>query len=215
METLDQAETLRKLMNSRQSEHEAAVPSVTRAFTSRLKVFTFASGVDPVGKRNLVFQMSEGFKKEGYKTLLLDAQTQTFTPRDLENLKKNHSDLDFILVNLKTGIQDSTLEMHHPLYRSVVVLTPDSSSMTDAFGLVKLLHQKRSVQRFHVIVNQVTGSDAALKLFNKFCGVVNRFIDVEVNYLGYGKFSENVRHSVLNKKYLLDLKEDDFVSVEG
>ena len=213
METLDQAETLRKLMNSRLGDEVTSVIA-TRASASKLRVFTFASGVDPDGKRDLVIQMNESFKRDGFKTLLLD-QREGVRFHDVEAIKKEQSDLDFILVNLKTGIQASTLEMHHPLYRSVVVMTPETSSMTDAFGLVKLLNQKRGVQRFHVIVNQVTGSEAALKLFNKFYGVVNRFLDVEMSYLGYGKFSENIRHSVLNNKYLLDLKEDAFVSVEG
>lgn len=113
-------------------------------------------------------------------------------------------EMDLILVDAGSGIQENVLSLHGPIQDSLVVLTPEPTSLTDAYGLIKLVRRERGVSRLGVIVNQVTEAQEAIRTFKKLNDVADRFIDVELEYLGHCTRDENFPHSVMNRKILLD-----------
>ncbi len=116
-------------------------------------------------------------------------------------------DMDLILVDLGSGIQENVVSMHHPGFNSIVVLTPEPTSLTDAYGLMKILRRDRGVNEFDIIVNQVTDGREGFVVYQKLNEVLSRFTDIKATYLGHCARDEKFLQAVLNRKILLDLEE--------
>lgn len=127
--------------------------------------------------------------------------------RMLDFLERCPWEMDAILVDAGAGIQNNVLSLHSPLHESVVVVTPEPTSITDAYGLIKMLRRHRGVTQVSVIVNQVTGAEQARSTFKKLKDVADRFMDVGMEYLGHCPRDEKFSESVIRRKILLDLDE--------
>ena len=116
-------------------------------------------------------------------------------------------EMDLILLDLGAGIQNNVLSMHNPTYLSTVMLTPEPTSFTDAFGLMKLLRREQGITNVSIIVNQVTDGREGQHIFQKLKDVASRFIDVQLDYLGHWQKDEKITQSVMKRKLLLDLDQ--------
>jgi flagellar biosynthesis protein FlhG len=115
-------------------------------------------------------------------------------------------EMDVILLDVGAGIQSNVLSLHHPVYESVIVVTPEPTSITDAYGLIKLLNRHVSVSEVSVIVNQVTDAKEARRIHQKLKDVADRFSNIGIKYLGHIPRDEKFTQSVLKRKILLDLE---------
>ena len=115
-------------------------------------------------------------------------------------------EMDVILVDTGAGIQDNVLSLHSPNFHSVVILTPEPTSITDAYSLIKLLRRDVGVSRVSLIVNQAQDGKDGLQTFQKLKDVAARFIDVELEYLGHWERDEKITQSVIKRKILVDLE---------
>ena len=67
----------------------------------------------------------------------------------------------------------------------VVVLSRSTSSITDAYALIKRMSAAGVCRRFHVLINRV-GSDAeAALIFRNMSAVARGYLDVELQWLGF------------------------------
>lgn len=112
--------------------------------------------------------------------------------------------MDVILVDVGAGIQSNVLSLHSPLFRSVIVLSPDPTSLTDAYGLIKLLRRHCGVTQVSTVVNQVTDGREARAVYQRLRDVASRFIDVQIDYLGHWEKDEKIARAVMKRKILLD-----------
>jgi flagellar biosynthesis protein FlhG len=116
--------------------------------------------------------------------------------------------MDVILMDAGAGIGEGVLSLHHPSFESLVVLTPEPTSLTDAYSLIKLLRNQAGLRRFGVTVNQVTDGRHGLRVLQNLKDVAARFLaDVELEYLGHCPRDEKITMSVLKRKILIDLDE--------
>jgi flagellar biosynthesis protein FlhG len=113
-------------------------------------------------------------------------------------------EMDVILVDIGAGIQSNVLSLHSPVFQSWIVVTPEPTSMTDAYGLIKLLRRHCGITEVSVVVNQVTDGREARAVYQKLRDVAARFIDVRIDYLGHWERDEKITRSVMNRKILLD-----------
>jgi flagellar biosynthesis protein FlhG len=113
-------------------------------------------------------------------------------------------EMDVIIMDVGAGIQSNVLSLHSPAFKSVIVLTPEPTSLTDAYGLIKTLRRNTAVAEFHVLVNQVTDAREAKATFQRLKDVADRFIDVRIEFLGHCERDEKITQAVMNRKILLD-----------
>lgn len=113
-------------------------------------------------------------------------------------------EMDVIIMDVGAGIQSNVLSLHSPAFKSVIVLTPEPTSLTDAYGLIKTLRRNTAVAEFHVLVNQVTDAREAKATFQRLKDVADRFIDVRIDFLGHCERDEKITQAVMNRKILLD-----------
>ncbi|MCI9536810.1 MAG: MinD/ParA family protein [Eubacterium sp.] len=110
---------------------------------------------------------------------------------------------DVIIVDTGAGISDTVLEFVAASEEVLLVATPEPTSITDAYALLKTLNKKASYRPEKTVVkmvaNQVRGEREAAELFEKLGVVVGKFLDVEVDFLGSVPYNKNMQRAVMRQ----------------
>jgi flagellar biosynthesis protein FlhG len=93
-------------------------------------------------------------------------------------------DLDYILLDTGAGINKNVLGFIACCSEVIVITTPEPTSLTDAYSLVKAINCLKLKNSVKIVVNKVMSIEEGRKTFNKFSGVVNKFLSIDVEYLG-------------------------------
>lgn len=95
---------------------------------------------------------------------------------------------DTIIVDTGAGIADAVLEFLVASGEILLVTTPEPTSITDSYSLLKALsrHPRYSPEttQIRVLANKVTGENEAQALYMKLQTVVERYLKVPISYLG-------------------------------
>ncbi len=95
---------------------------------------------------------------------------------------------DVILIDTGAGISDQVLEFVMSSPEVLLVTTPEPSSLTDSYSLLKALYMNpnfvSSGTKIHVVSNKVTSREDGQAVFDKLNSVVEQFLNGELNYLG-------------------------------
>lgn len=111
-------------------------------------------------------------------------------------LSRIESDFDYLILDTAAGIGDSTLDFAAAAHQTLVVITPEPTSLTDAFSLVKLLHRRRQLDQFQVVVNMASSATQAREVFHRFNAAVEKYIGVTPHLLGFLLLDESLRNAV-------------------
>jgi flagellar biosynthesis protein FlhG len=76
------------------------------------------------------------------------------------------------------------LQFSQAAQQVLVVLCDEPASLTDAYALIKILSRDHGVKQFRVVANQSRGKGLGQALFERFERVANRFLSVELDYVG-------------------------------
>ena len=95
---------------------------------------------------------------------------------------------DVIIVDTGAGISDAVLEFLVASGEILLVTTPEPTSITDSYSLLKALgrHSRFSVEmsQVKVIANKVDDQKDGEKLFEKLDAVVGKYLKIPISYLG-------------------------------
>jgi len=121
----------------------------------------------------------------------------------LDSLREAGADYDLILIDTAAGIGDNVLYFASAAETALVVLTPDPTSLTDAYALIKVLSQQRGVRRFMVMINQTDEIDGHIT-FKRLLSVTDRYLDVYLDYVGHLPQHLSVRRAIQQQRLLND-----------
>jgi flagellar biosynthesis protein FlhG len=103
----------------------------------------------------------------------------------LENLlRKLASRYDFVLVDTAAGIGQSVMWLNSFADHPIVVVTPDPTSMTDAYALIKVMARDYDRDTFHVVVNGLNSSREGEEVFATLKSVAEKFLQIKLHHLG-------------------------------
>ena len=95
---------------------------------------------------------------------------------------------DFILIDTGAGISDQVLEFVMASPEVLLVSTPEPSSLTDAYSLLKALYCNpdfvEEETTIHIVTNRVNSRDEGQAIYEKVNSVVSKFLHGSLNYLG-------------------------------
>jgi len=118
--------------------------------------------------------------------------------RELETLA------DVIIIDTGAGIADSVLEFVASSGEVLLVATPEPTSITDAYALLKSLNVRSSFDRetteIKVIANRVTNEEEGINLFNKLNVVVSKFLNINLQFLGIVPVDQAMSKAVMQQK---------------
>jgi flagellar biosynthesis protein FlhG len=82
----------------------------------------------------------------------------------------------------------------------IVVITPEPTSLTDSYALIKVLCTQHQVRNFQVIVNMAESEKEGRNAFNRLAQACERFLELPISLLGIvhrdPMVTESVRHQV-------------------
>ncbi len=106
----------------------------------------------------------------------------------IQNLAELDAIADVILIDTGAGISDSVLEFLVASGEILLVTTPEPTSITDSYSLLKTLSRHPRFQeeatQVKVLANRVETEEEGKSLFHKLNVVVNRYLKLPIVYLG-------------------------------
>lgn len=124
----------------------------------------------------------------------LHPRQQLRLTRELARIEHNY---DFLLIDTAAGVADNTLDFICASHHAIIVITPEPTSLTDAFSMIKLLKRRDSGVHFHVVVNMTANAGQAKEVYHRFATAVEKYIGVDSQYLGFILRDESIRASVV------------------
>jgi len=119
----------------------------------------------------------------------------------MDEMRETAKDYDLVIIDTAAGISDNVLFFVASSESCLVVLTPDPTSLTDAYALIKVLSQQRDVRRFMVTLNQADKVDGELT-FRRLMSVADRYLDVHLDYVGNMPAHKEVRQAIQKQSLL-------------
>jgi flagellar biosynthesis protein FlhG len=115
----------------------------------------------------------------------------------LESMDFLEDTTDFLIVDTGAGINDNVLYFNLAVQERVVILTPEPTSLTDAYALIKVLKLGHGLEHFRVIVNMVKDVKEAKGVFAKLYEACDHFLSgVSLDFAGFIPFDPGVRKAV-------------------
>lgn len=127
----------------------------------------------------------------------------------IENL---NIDIDIMIIDTGAGISNNVLFFNTAAQEIVVVVSPEPTSITDAYALMKVLFQRHGERRFRLLVNTVRSRSEALGVYRKISLAAERFLGISVDFLGFVLSDANVPKAVVRQRAVLDLYPDSKAS---
>lgn len=94
------------------------------------------------------------------------------------------NDLDFIIMDTGAGINRSVLGFVASCEELIVVTTPEPTSLTDAYCLLKAVNHFNLQKSAKMIINRVNDEREGDLTYNKFNKAVTSFLKINLEYLG-------------------------------
>ena len=135
-------------------------------------------------------------------TRLTDEQKLLF----LELLDELETDIDVLLIDTGAGISDTVLYFNLAAHERIIVVTPEPTSLTDAYALIKVLYSKHGERNFRILVNSAANESMGKSIFAKLSKVADHFLDgLSLDYLGTIPHDTSVTKSVMQQRPVLEV----------
>lgn len=122
----------------------------------------------------------------------------------IHNLTYLDNMADIIIIDTGAGISDSVLEFAIASPEVLVVTTPEPSSLTDSYSLLKALYKNPNFDRnhttIHVLANKVNSVEDGDLVYDKLSSVVTKFLDGKLQYLGMVPSDSAIDKSIRQQK---------------
>lgn len=126
----------------------------------------------------------------------------------LEELDSLDEELDFMLIDTAAGIGGNVMYFNMAAGEIIVVVSTEPTSLTDAYALIKILHQGYGAGRFMLLVNMAMDSNEAMGVYTRLNNATNHFLDLPIEYMGYIPNDPNVSKAVKKQKLLAEAFPD-------
>lgn len=113
---------------------------------------------------------------------------------------------DFIIIDTGAGVSEQVMEFVAASNEIVLVTTPEPTSITDSYSLLKALYKRPDFDPskvcIRVISNRAASKEDGSIVFNKINSVVMQFLNGSLEYLGYVPSDAMVEKAVRQQKIL-------------
>ncbi|MBQ7147120.1 MAG: MinD/ParA family protein [Pseudobutyrivibrio sp.] len=122
----------------------------------------------------------------------------------VHNLSLLNDLCDILIIDTGAGVSDQVLEFVLASPEVLLVSTPEPSSLTDSYSLMKAMCKNpkyiKEGTNVHLVANKVTSEAEGNAVFLKMQSVVKKFLGSDLDYLGYIPYDANLEKAVRNQK---------------
>ncbi|MEZ0575871.1 MinD/ParA family protein [Halodesulfovibrio aestuarii] len=120
-----------------------------------------------------------------------------------QRLNPLFSKYEYLLMDLGAGITPTVLAFAAMTRIRVVVVTPEPTSLTDSYALMKVLSTQHNVKDFYIIVNQAEDKSEETGTYNRLATACERFLGFTPEFLGGIRQDKMVPESVRKQTPLM------------
>jgi len=102
----------------------------------------------------------------------------------IEIIAAHEQDYDWVLIDCPAGLGRESLVLNAWCDHRIVVVTPDKSSITDSYSLVKLLASRFGIKENHLLVNMVQHDRQFQKVVLTLSETIENFLGSRTHVLG-------------------------------
>ena len=128
-----------------------------------------------------------------------EQQLQILT--ELDQIEGNY---DYLFVDTGAGISSNVMYFNVASQENIVIATPEPTSITDAYALMKVLSVNHSKKAFKLLVNCAKTPEEGKQVYRKLSMVTSRFLNISLEFLGQIPLDASVGKAVLLQKPFLE-----------
>lgn len=107
---------------------------------------------------------------------------------------------DYLIIDTAAGISKNVTTFLEATEHCVLVVTPEPTSLTDAFALIKVMRINNCESKIHVLTNMVDNYLSSVDIYKRLSAAANRYLHTELSYLGYIPRDDYLRLAVQQQK---------------
>ena len=112
---------------------------------------------------------------------------------------------DLLFIDCAAGISANVLYFSLMAHDTLVVVSPDPTSLTDAYALVKILSTRYSLRTFRILVNKAKHAQEGKDVFRRLSLVTDRFLSISLDYMGCIPVDDYVTLAVAQQRAVCDV----------
>ncbi|OHD54442.1 MAG: ATP-binding protein [Spirochaetes bacterium GWF1_51_8] len=116
------------------------------------------------------------------------------------NELKDISYADYMIVDTSAGISSNVISFVLAAHETIVVTTPEPTSITDAYGIIKSIVVESEIPNIKLVINRVRSASEGSKVAKKIIDIASQFLSVKIENIGYiyddPIVSESVRRQI-------------------
>ncbi len=116
-------------------------------------------------------------------------------------------EIDYVLIDTGAGVSSNVLYFNLSAEERFVVVTPEPTSIADAYAIIKILSEDYNISRFKLIINIVKDESEAKKVFqaiNRTASVHLKNKSTVIEYFGHIPFDNELRNSVSRRQLVVN-----------
>ncbi|NLW44640.1 MAG: MinD/ParA family protein [Syntrophomonadaceae bacterium] len=121
----------------------------------------------------------------------------------LQQLGKLEGQSDFLIIDTGPGIAESVLSFAVMADDIIVLTTPEPTSLTDAYGIIKSAAAMEARGSYYLVVNRVFSESQGVVVGHRLKSVCEKFLGVEIEIIGFVSEDRAVRSAVMNQQALV------------
>ncbi|MFW5986040.1 MAG: MinD/ParA family protein [Halanaerobiales bacterium] len=106
----------------------------------------------------------------------------------------------FVLIDVGAGINNDVTNFIRASDEVIVVLTPEPTSIMDAYSLIKLLKHKNYSKNINLLINQMDNQQEGKDTDRKIKNALKYYLDLEVKTLGFIPYDSKLKQAVKKQK---------------
>lgn len=111
---------------------------------------------------------------------------------------------ELLLIDCAAGISSNVLYFSLVAHEVLVVVSPEPTSLTDAYALIKVLSTRYRQKRFRILTNMAKNIREAKDVFRKLSKVTDRFLGVSLDFAGWVPLDEYLPMAVCQQKAVVE-----------
>ncbi len=111
---------------------------------------------------------------------------------------------ELLLIDCAAGISANVLYFSVVAHEVLVVVTPEPTSLTDAYALIKVLSTRYRQKRFRILINMAKQGREAKDVFRKLSKVSDRFLNVSLDFAGWVPLDEQLPIAVCQQQAVVE-----------
>ncbi|GAA0178062.1 MinD/ParA family protein [Clostridium sediminicola] len=107
--------------------------------------------------------------------------------------------IDTILIDTSAGVSKNLLSFISFSQEMILVTTPEPTSLTDAYSLMKIVSKLQIKNSIKVVINKAQSKKSSELAFERLERAVMRFLDIKLEKIGYISEDKKVQEAVMTQ----------------